>query len=78
MLRQSWDGGSGGGRPVFLAPYGDPDDPARSARIRVTCATDGLRNQVPQRTFSARCLGKVQDWNAEDAVPEVQAMAIFR
>ncbi|WP_405805209.1 hypothetical protein OG729_08155 [Streptomyces sp. NBC_00210] len=52
--------------------------PARSARVRVTCATEGLRNQVPQRAFSARCLGKVQDWNAEDAVLEVQAMAIFR
>lgn len=27
---------------------------------------------------SARCLGKVQDWNAEDGVLEAQAMAIFR
>lgn len=63
---------------VFLAPYGDPDDPARGPRVRVTCATEGLRNEVPEGTFSARCLGKVQDWNAEDAVLEVQAMAIFR
>ncbi|MET9666253.1 hypothetical protein ABZY19_12870 [Streptomyces sp. NPDC006475] len=63
---------------VLLAPYGDPDDPARGPRVRVTCATEGLRNEVPQGTFSARCLGKVQDWNAEDAVLEVQAMAIFR
>ncbi|MFF3454928.1 hypothetical protein ACFYXH_11440 [Streptomyces sp. NPDC002730] len=63
---------------VFLAPYGDPDDPALGPRVRVTCATEGLRNEVPQGTFSARCLGKVQDWNADDAVLEVQAMAIFR
>jgi hypothetical protein len=63
---------------VFLAPYGDPDDPARGPRVRVTCATEGLRNEVPEGTFSARCLGKVQDWNADDAVLEVQAMAIFR
>ncbi|MGW1493185.1 hypothetical protein [Streptomyces sp. NPDC002402] len=63
---------------VFLAPYGDPADPAAGPRVRVTCATEGLRNEVPQGTFSARCLGKVQDWNAEDAVLEVQAMAIFR
>ncbi|MET9511813.1 hypothetical protein ABZX62_25680 [Streptomyces flavidovirens] len=63
---------------VFLAPYGDPDDPSRGPRVRVTCATEGLRNEVPQGTFSARCLGKVQDWNAEDGVLEVQAMAIFR
>lgn len=63
---------------VFLAPYGDPDDPSQGPRVRVTCATEGLRNEVPRGTFSARCLGKVQDWNADDAVLEVQAMAIFR
>ncbi|MFE4170545.1 hypothetical protein ACFRR7_00610 [Streptomyces sp. NPDC056909] len=63
---------------VFLAPYGDPDDPAEGPHVRVTCATEGLRAEVGQGTFSARCLGKVQDWNATDAVLEVQAMAIFR
>ncbi|MFG2875239.1 hypothetical protein ACGFYU_09560 [Streptomyces sp. NPDC048337] len=51
---------------VFLAPYGDPEDPARGPRVRVTCATEGLRNEVPRGPFSARCLGKVQDWNAEE------------
>ncbi|MET7622072.1 hypothetical protein [Streptomyces sp. NPDC005408] len=64
---------------VFLAPYGDPDDPAAPGpRVRVSCSTEWLRNEVPRGTFSARCLGKVQDWNAEDAVLEVDAMAIFR
>ncbi|WP_327302876.1 hypothetical protein OG730_04175 [Streptomyces sp. NBC_01298] len=63
---------------VFLAPYGDPEDPARGPRVRVTCAAEGLRTEVPKGTFSARCLGKVQDWNAEEGVLEVQAMAIFR
>ncbi|WP_257153663.1 hypothetical protein [Streptomyces lunaelactis] len=63
---------------VLLAPYGNPDDPGQGPRVRVTCATEGLRNEVPQGTFSARCLGKVQDWNADEAVLEVQAMAIFR
>ncbi|MFF8841513.1 hypothetical protein ACF08N_02105 [Streptomyces sp. NPDC015127] len=63
---------------VLLAPYGDPDDPSSGPRVRVTCATEGLRNEVPRGTFSARCLGKVQDWNAADSVLEVQAMAIFR
>ncbi|MFF3323525.1 hypothetical protein [Streptomyces sp. NPDC002889] len=63
---------------VLLAPYGDPADPAEGPRVRVTCATEGLRTEVPQGTFSARCLGKVQDWNADGAVLEVQAMAIFR
>lgn len=63
---------------VLLAPYGDPDDPAQGPRVRVTCATEGLRNEVPGGAFSARCLGKVQDWNAREAILEVQAMAIFR
>lgn len=67
-----------GDSTVFLAPYGDPADPARGPRVRVTCATEGLRNQVPQGTFSARCLGKVQEWDATEGVLEVQAMAIFR
>lgn len=65
---------------VFLAPYGDPDGPGASPaspRVRVTCASEGLRDEVPRGAFSARCLGKVQDWNAEDAVLEVQAIAIF-
>ncbi|MEV6396233.1 hypothetical protein AB0M39_15895 [Streptomyces sp. NPDC051907] len=63
---------------VFLAPYGDPDGAGETPRVRVTCATEGLRNEVPRGAFSARCLGKVQDWNADEAVLEVQAMAIFR
>ncbi|WP_254407388.1 hypothetical protein [Streptomyces sp. GMY02] len=63
---------------VFEAPYGDPDLPGEGPRVRVTCATEGLRTGVGQGTFLARCLGKVQDWNARDAVLEVQAMAIFR
>ncbi|MFE5709846.1 hypothetical protein ACFQ7J_03335 [Streptomyces sp. NPDC056501] len=62
---------------VFLAPYGDPADPSQGPRVRVTCAREGLRNDVPQGPFSARCLGKVQEWNAAEGVLEVQAMAIF-
>ncbi|MFE7127143.1 hypothetical protein [Streptomyces sp. NPDC057617] len=66
------------GATVFEAPYGDPDLPGEGPRVRVTCATEGLRTAPGQGTFLARCLGKVQDWNAEDAVLDVQAMAIFR
>lgn len=69
--------GAGEGSTVFLAPYGDPDDPSQGPRVRVTCTTDGLRNDVPQGAFSARCLGKVQEWNAAEGFLEVQAMAIF-
>ncbi|MER5932548.1 hypothetical protein [Streptomyces sp. NPDC002054] len=77
-FRTTGDGPAGDGSTVFLAPYGDPADPSRGPRVRVTCATEGLRNQVPQGTFSARCLGKVEEWNPEEGVLEVEAMAIFR
>ncbi|MFF8957605.1 hypothetical protein [Streptomyces sp. NPDC014894] len=63
---------------VLIAPYGDPDDPARGPRVRLVCVTEGLRNEVPDGAFSARCLGKVQDWNAPEQILEIQAMAIFR
>ncbi|MFF5447707.1 hypothetical protein [Streptomyces sp. NPDC012888] len=75
-------GGAGGTEGtdaiVFVAPYGDAADPARGPRVRVTCATEGLRIQVPQGTFSAHCLGKVQEWKPDEALLEVQAMAIFQ
>ncbi len=77
-FRATGDDPDSAGSTVFLAPYGDPADPSRGPRVRVTCATEGLRNQVPRGTFSARCLGKVQEWNPDEGVLEVQAMAIFR
>ncbi|WP_328619330.1 hypothetical protein [Streptomyces sp. NBC_00354] len=77
-FRTTGDGPERAGSTVFLAPYGDPADPSRGPRVRITCATEGLRNQVPRGTFLARCLGKVQEWNPEEGVLEVQAMAIFR
>ncbi|MFE7553603.1 hypothetical protein [Streptomyces gardneri] len=70
--------GDAGPSTVLLAPYGDPADPSQGPRVRVTFATEGLRTLVPQGAFSARCLGKVQEWNAAEGVLEVQAMAIFR
>jgi hypothetical protein len=61
---------------MFLAPYGNPDNPALAPRVRVTCATEGLRSDVRRGSLPARCLGKVEDWNAEDGVLEVRAIAI--
>ncbi|MFF8837312.1 hypothetical protein [Streptomyces sp. NPDC015130] len=77
-FRTTGEDSADGPSTVFLAPYGDPADPSHGPRVRVTCATEGLRAQVPQGTFSARCLDRVQEWNAAEGVLEVQAMAIFR
>ncbi|MFC9429422.1 hypothetical protein [Streptomyces sp. NPDC056987] len=65
-------------RTVFLAPYGDPEDPSQGPQVRVTCATDGLRNDDSNEgTFPARCLGKVRDWNPGTGELTVEAIAIF-
>ncbi|GLZ41838.1 hypothetical protein [Actinokineospora sp. NBRC 105648] len=64
---------------VFEAPYGDPADPAASPRIRLSCRTSGLRaGPVPTRSFPARCLGRVEDWDPETKVLTVHPIAIFR
>ncbi|GLZ42687.1 hypothetical protein [Actinokineospora sp. NBRC 105648] len=66
-----------GGRPVFLAPFGDPDDPGAGPQLRVECHQDGLRDdEIPEGPFHARCLGKVQSWNSGELV--VRPIAIFQ
>ncbi|NXY94817.1 hypothetical protein HYE82_10510 [Streptomyces sp. BR123] len=77
-FRTTGNEAEGAGSTVFLAPYGDTADPSGEPRVRLTCATEGLRIQVPQGTFSAHCLGKVQEWKSDEGVLEVQAMAIFQ
>ncbi|GAA0925018.1 MULTISPECIES: hypothetical protein [Streptomyces violaceusniger group] len=65
-------------RTVFLAPYGDPEDPAEGPQVRVVCTTDGLRNDDSHEgTFPARCLGKVRDWNPGTGELTIEAIAIF-
>lgn len=70
-------------RTVFLAPYGDPDDPDGEpdgeAHVKVVCATGGLRADViPDGSFQARCLGKVIDWEPAGRELAVDPIAIFR
>ncbi|CAM5438915.1 hypothetical protein GCM10010390_16070 [Streptomyces mordarskii] len=55
-----------------------PEDPAEGPRVRVLCATDGLRNDDSHEgTFPARCLGKVRDWNPGTGELTIEAIAIF-
>ncbi len=63
---------------VFGAPYGKPDDPDGSKRIRFTCVTGDLRDSVPSGSFRARCLGKVEDWDPDTGELGVHPIAIFR
>jgi hypothetical protein len=71
--------GETAGSTVFLAPYGQSDDREDGGpHVRLTCETKELRHEVPSGRFRASCLGKVDDWNATDAVLEVTPLAIFR
>ncbi|MEV4432728.1 hypothetical protein [Streptomyces sp. NPDC049585] len=61
-------------RTVLLADYGRPP---HTARVRVSCNSRGLRGELDSDRFSALCLGKVQNWKAEEGVLEVRPLAIF-
>jgi hypothetical protein len=59
---------------TFLAPYGDQ----ASAVVRVRCATSGLRSDVPEGQWWARCLGTVQGWDRASRHLILDPIAIFK
>ncbi|GAB2841848.1 hypothetical protein [Lentzea nigeriaca] len=58
-------------KAVLLAPVG-------SARVRVECDRASLRDTLPPGQFNARCLGKVQSWNAETGEVVVLPVVVFQ
>ncbi|MGP4018445.1 hypothetical protein [Saccharopolyspora sp. 5N708] len=66
---------------VLEARYGEgtvPPEPA-TPRVLLTCATSGLRGHaVPEGTFPARCLARVERWEAARQVLILYPIAIFR
>ncbi|MFE2756707.1 hypothetical protein ACFXGA_32400 [Actinosynnema sp. NPDC059335] len=67
------------GTTVFLAPFGDPDDPEEGPQVRVECHHTGLRDDVvPEGGFQARCLGKVQAWKADAQQLVIRPIAMFQ
>jgi hypothetical protein len=49
---------------TLSAPYGEPTDaPDRQQHVSVTCETSQLLEKVPAGPFSARCLGRIQNWD---------------
>ena len=63
---------------TFEAPYGEPPDPVDGPRVHLICTASGLRYSVPTSTFSARCLGRVEDWDPRTRKLIVHPIAIFR
>ena len=60
-----------GDRAVLLAPVGEH-------RVRVECDRGSLRDTMPPGQFNARCLGKVQSWNAETGEVVVLPVVVFQ
>jgi hypothetical protein len=59
------------------APFGHPVDLTRASKVRIVCAAAGLRTSVLPSGRS-RCLGLVDDWDAESRTMTVHPIAVFR
>ncbi|MFD4640725.1 hypothetical protein ACFWN2_25645 [Lentzea sp. NPDC058436] len=56
---------------VLIAPVGEH-------RVRVECDRASLRDTLPPGQFNARCLGKVQSWNAATGEIVVLPVVVFQ
>ncbi|HEX7302473.1 hypothetical protein [Lentzea sp.] len=56
---------------VLVAPVGEH-------RVRVECDRASLRDTLPPGQFNARCLGKVQSWNAATGEIVVLPVVVFQ
>jgi hypothetical protein len=63
---------------TFLAPFGPTAADFRHPMLRVRCVNSGLRDDVPDGQFSARCLGTIQGWDPRSGHLIVNPLAIFR
>lgn len=64
---------------MFLAPYGGlPAADGLAPMIRVRCANSGLRDDVPDGQFYARCLGTVRGWDTNKGHLIIDPIAIFK
>jgi hypothetical protein len=70
--------GTIGPTTTFLAPYGDRASASLHPMIRVRCASSGLRSEVPEGKFWARCLGTVQGWDRVNGQLVIDPIAIFK
>jgi hypothetical protein len=68
------------GYTTFIAAYGDPADPLSGPRVRFRCGIRGFRDadEVPDGTFHAQCLGRVEDWDPHSGELIVHPIAIFK
>ncbi len=67
-----------GSSTTFLAPYGEPHHAGPPPMISLRCANSGLRSEVPEGRFWARCLGTVQGWDRITGHLVIDPIAIFK
>ncbi|MCX2954262.1 hypothetical protein [Lentzea sp. NEAU-D7] len=70
-LHGRFEVGDGDDPAVLLAPVGEH-------RVRVECDRASLRDTLPPGQFNARCLGKVQSWNAATGEIVVLPVVVFQ
>ncbi|MDX8054932.1 hypothetical protein SK571_36645 [Lentzea sp. BCCO 10_0798] len=70
-LHGRFEVGDGDDPAVLLAPVG-------AHRVRVECDRASLRDTLPPGQFNARCLGKVQSWNAATGEIVVLPVVVFQ
>jgi hypothetical protein len=58
------------------APFGGTDGPADTAKVRISCEKSGLQSH--HYAGWARCLGKVDGWDADERRLYVRPIALFR
>jgi hypothetical protein len=66
------------GTTTFLASYGGQRRGSPPSMIRVRCASNVLRSDVPEGKFWARCLGTVQGWDRAAGHLVIDPIAIFK
>jgi hypothetical protein len=63
---------------TFEAPFGAPTNTPHP-RVSCHCMASGMRGApVPSSSFSARCLGRVEEWDANTGRLKVHPIALFR
>jgi len=78
LFQMDTTGDLSGRTTTFLAPFGPPAPAGSPAALRVRCVNTGLRDDVPDGQFFARCLGTVQGWDRVSGQLIVNPLAIFR
>lgn len=75
MTAQFYRAAESDGTTTFVARYGDRQP---FPQVRIPCKTPGVRTVATGKSFQGRCLGVVEEWNAEGQELVLRPIAIFQ